>query len=76
MDVVNNEEPRVGDQKQQHQRLLVRLLGKHLSHAALENMDLSTKTVLTSEHCLAPKAKTRSVKITENLWKRIVASEA
>ena len=44
MDVVNNEEARIGEQKQQHQGLLVRLLGKDLRHAALENMDLSSQT--------------------------------
>ena len=42
--MVNNEEARVGDQEQQHQGLLVRLLGMHLRHAALENMDLSPQT--------------------------------
>ena len=32
--------------------------------------------MLTSEHCLAPRANTRSVVMTVSLWKRIVDSDA
>ena len=36
VDVVNNKETDIGEEKQQHQGLLVRLLGQHLSHNHLK----------------------------------------
>ena len=83
--MVNQEQPHVGDQQHHHHPLLVGLPRQRLHqciawyyilHLTLDSVKVQNCITPTCAHCLAPRASTMSVVMTEPRWKRMVAGEA